>query len=251
MSVAIVIPARFASTRLPAKPLLRETGHSLIEHVCMRANAVRGVDTVVVATDDDRIAAAVTSFGGRVAMTRPDHVSGTDRVAEVAATLPAEIIVNLQGDEPLFEPAAVEQLIDLMKQPGTDMATLAVRITDAEAYRNPNVVKVVCDDAGRALYFSRSPVPFIRDREPDFGTDVVLQHLGVYAYRREYLLHDHEAAATPARTGGEARTAPRPRQWRYLLRVGIGGDHAHRGVDTPEDYAAFVQQLWQTRRDAA
>jgi 3-deoxy-manno-octulosonate cytidylyltransferase (CMP-KDO synthetase) len=152
------------------------------------------------------------------------------------------VIVNLQGDEPLFDPTAVEQLIDLMNQPGTDMATLAVPIKDAEAYRNPNVVKVVCDDAGRALYFSRSPIPFIRDREPDFAKDNLLQHLGVYAYRQEYLLRITTLPPHPL------ELAEKLEQLRVLgsggvLRVGVV-ETAHRGVDTPEDYAAFVQ-FWR------
>ncbi|CAN5455646.1 3-deoxy-manno-octulosonate cytidylyltransferase [soil metagenome] len=249
MNVAIIIPARFASTRLPAKPLLRETGQYLIEHVYNRALQVKSTTTVIVATDDDRIADAVRSFGGRVAMTRVDHVSGTDRVAEVALPLDAEIIVNLQGDEPLFDPTAIETLINMLKPPGTDMATLAVPIKDVETYRNPNVVKVVCDDAGRALYFSRSSIPFHRDREPDFETDVVLQHLGVYAYRREYLL------TITKRPPHRLELAEKLEQLRVLgtggtLRVGIV-EHAHRGVDTPEDYAAFVSLWKQTHRIAA
>jgi len=249
MDVAIIIPARLASTRLPAKPLLRETGQYLIEHVYNRALQVKSATTVIVATDDTRIADAVCSFGGRVALTRVDHVSGTDRVAEVALQLDAEIIVNLQGDEPLFEPSAIETLIALLKPRGTDMATLAVPIRDVEAYRNPNVVKVVCDDAGRALYFSRSPIPFQRDREPDFEIDVVLQHLGVYAYRRDYLLTITKLP--PHRL----ELAEKLEQLRVLgtggtLRVGIV-DHAHRGVDTPEDYAAFVKMWKQSNRKAA
>lgn len=236
MSVAIVIPARLASSRLPAKPLLRETGKYLVQHVYEKACAVKSASRAIVATDDLRIVAAVKSFGGEVKMTRPDHVSGTDRVAEVARELDAEIIVNLQGDEPLFDPAAVEQLIGLMRVPGTDMATLAVPIKDVDSYRNPNVVKVVTDDAGRALYFSRSPIPFFRDGEPDLGG--VRQHLGIYAYRREFLLRITKLPPHPL------ELAEKLEQLRVLgtggtLRVGEVKE-AHRGVDTPEDYAAFV-----------
>jgi 3-deoxy-manno-octulosonate cytidylyltransferase (CMP-KDO synthetase) len=241
MPVAIVIPARFASSRLPAKPLLRETGKYLVQHVYERAAQVKSVSTVIVATDDHRIRSAVESFGGRVMMTRVEHVSGTDRVAEVAASLTEDVIVNVQGDEPLFDPVAVEQLIEMMRVPGTDMATLAVRITDAASYRNPNVVKVVCDDSGKALYFSRSPLPFVRDREPDFAKDSVLQHLGVYAYRRDYLLKITTLPPHPL------EQAEKLEQLRVLgnggtLRVGVV-KAAHRGVDTPEDYAAFVRAI--------
>jgi 3-deoxy-manno-octulosonate cytidylyltransferase (CMP-KDO synthetase) len=240
MSVAIIIPARYASTRLPAKPLLKATGKYLIEHVYERAAAVPGVADVIVATDDVRIEAAVKSFGGRVAMTRIDHVSGTDRVAEVAASLTAEVIVNLQGDEPHVEPAAIQSLLALMKNPGTDMATLAVPIRDAESHHSPNVVKVVLDNSQRALYFSRSPIPFVRDREVDFDRDQVYQHLGIYAYTREYLL------AITQRPPHPLELAEKLEQLRVLgtggtLRVGIV-PQAHRGIDTPEDYAAFVEQ---------
>jgi 3-deoxy-manno-octulosonate cytidylyltransferase (CMP-KDO synthetase) len=236
MDVAVVIPARFASSRLPAKPLLKATGKYLVQHVYERALAVKSATTVIVATDDLRIAEAVRSFGGRVAMTRADHVSGTDRVAEVAQSLTETVIVNLQGDEPLFDPAAVEQLIQLMRVPGTDMATLACPIRDAETWRNPNVVKVVSDDAGRALYFSRSPIPYFRDREPELSQ--AHQHLGIYAYRREYLLRITKLPPHPL------ELAEKLEQLRVLgaggtLRVGTIAA-AHRGVDTPEDYAAFV-----------
>src|SRR5262245_30769317 len=156
MSTVIVIPARHASTRLPGKPLLKETGRYLIQHVYERACQSRRAAAVIVATDDPRIVAAVESFGGRVMLTCRDHASGTDRVAEVARQLDADVLVNCQGDEPLIEPAALDRLIDRIRgDPASDMATLACPIPSAEQLRNPNVVKVVRDDAGRALSFSR------------------------------------------------------------------------------------------------
>src|SRR5262249_21648390 len=145
MHVAIVIPARYASSRLPGKPLLRETGKYLIEHVYERACSAKCAQDVIVATDDERIRDAVKSFGGRVAMTRADHPSGTDRVAEVAAGLSADIVINLQGDEPLLEADSLDLLAGLLQRdPGSQMATLAVPITDKANYLSPNVVKVVC-----------------------------------------------------------------------------------------------------------
>ena len=240
MRVAIVIPARYASTRLPAKPLLRETGKYLIQHVYERAVEAKCASDVIVATDDGRIFDAVREFGGRVVMTRADHVSGTDRIAEVAAHLSADVILNLQGDEPRIEPAALDLLADLMADPASDVATLAVPIADRETYLSPNVVKVVCDDRGRALYFSRSPIPMARDGEPDFSARPAryLQHLGVYAYRREFLL---KIAATPPHPLEEVEKLE---QLRVLgtggaIRVGVVAG-AHRGVDTPADYAEFV-----------
>ena len=253
MRVAIVIPARFASSRLPGKPLLRATGKYLVEHVYERACLARCASDVVVATDDERIRAAVEEFGGRVAMTRDDHPSGTDRVAEVAAGLNADVVINLQGDEPQIEPAALDLLAGLLAaNPDSDMATLAVPIRDRATYLNPNVVKVVCDDRGRALYFSRNPIPMVRDGEPDFSADPprFLQHLGLYAYRRAALLR---IAATPPHPLEELEKLE---QLRVLgtggtIRIGVVPE-AHRGVDTPADYDAFVRAYREgrTRRAA-
>jgi 3-deoxy-manno-octulosonate cytidylyltransferase (CMP-KDO synthetase) len=236
----VVIPARFASTRLPGKPLLRETGKYLVQHCYEQAKQAAAPAAVIVATDDDRIRAAVESFGGTAVMTRPDHPSGTDRVAEVAATLDADAVINLQGDEPLFDPAAIDLLAELVADPAADVATLATPIRDRETYHSPHVVKVVCDDRGRALYFSRSPVPHYRDGDPDFAADPppALQHLGVYAYRRDVLL---KLAAAPPHP---LERAEKLEQLRVLgtggtIRVGVVA-RAHRGIDTPDDYAAFV-----------
>jgi 3-deoxy-manno-octulosonate cytidylyltransferase (CMP-KDO synthetase) len=239
--VAVIIPARYASTRLPAKPLLRETGKYLIQHVYERALETKCAAEVIVATDDERIFDAVRGFGGRAVMTRADHVSGTDRIAEVAAHLTADVILNLQGDEPRIEPHALDLLAELMSDATSDMATLAAPITTCATYASPNVVKVVCDDRGRALYFSRSPIPMARDGEPDFSARPAkyLQHLGVYAYRREFLL---KLAATPPHP---LEAIEKLEQLRVLgtggtIRVGIVAK-AHRGVDTPADYAEFVR----------
>jgi 3-deoxy-manno-octulosonate cytidylyltransferase (CMP-KDO synthetase) len=241
MRVAIVIPARFASSRLPGKPLLRETGKYLIQHVYERACEAKCATDVIVATDDDRIFTAVREFGGRPVMTREDHASGTDRVAEVAAHLATDVVINLQGDEPLLEPNTIDLLAELMRDGTSDMATLAVPIADAETYRSPNVVKVVCDDHGRALYFSRSPIPMVRDGEPDFAARPArfLQHLGIYAYRRNFLL---QIASAPPHA---LEQSEKLEQLRVLgtggvIRVGQVA-HAHRGVDTPADYADFVR----------
>ena len=241
MRVAIVIPARYASTRLPAKPLLRETGKYLIQHTYERASQAKCGADVIVATDDERIFDAVRGFGGRVVMTRADHVSGTDRIAEVAAHLSADVVMNVQGDEPQMEPAALDLLAGLLADPSSDMATLAVPITSKDVYLDPNVVKVVCDNRGRSLYFSRRPIPMIRDGEPDFAARPAqfLQHLGVYAYRRDFLL---KIAATPPHP---LEQAEKLEQLRVLgtggtIRVGLV-PHAHRGIDTPADYAEFVR----------
>ncbi len=239
MSIVIIIPARYASSRLPGKPLLRNTGKFLIQHVYEQALQCKQATQVVVATDDDRIAEAVRSFGGTVAMTRADHVSGTDRIAEVTKTLDAEIIVNLQGDEPQFEPAALDQLIDLLRHDaGVGLATLATPLHTMADYQNPNIVKVVRAEQGRALYFSRSPIPFVRDGVPDFSTGMFLQHLGVYAYRRDVLL---QLSATPPHPLEQAEQLEQLRALALGIPIQVGViPQGHKGVDTPADYAAFV-----------
>lgn len=246
MKTAIVIPARYASQRLPAKPLLRQTGKYLVQHVYERASAARRAGQVVVATDDPRIVAAVESFGGQVVLTRRDHASGTDRVAEAAQALDAEIIVNLQGDEPLVDPAALDLLPDLLRRdPGADMATLAAPIASAEQWQDPNCVKVVCDAAGRALYFSRSPIPYVRDGRPDFAARPArfLQHLGLYAYRRAFLL---QLARLPQHPLEETERLEQLRVLAAGQRIHVGIiPHAARGVDTFDDYQAFVRAYRQ------
>lgn len=241
MPTVIVIPARYASTRLPGKPLLADTGKPLIQHVVERARLVRGAAEVVVATDDERIRAAVEGFGGRAVMTRSDHPSGTDRVAEAVAELDADVVVNLQGDEPLFDPAGVDLLIQLLAdEPGADVSTLATPIRDVGVYRDPNCVKVVRDDRGRALLFSRSPVPFVRDGEPDFAADPprFLLHLGVYAYRRAAL---ERFTRTPPHWLEQSEKLEQLRLLAAggIIQVGVVSA-GHRGVDTPDDYRAFV-----------
>jgi 3-deoxy-manno-octulosonate cytidylyltransferase (CMP-KDO synthetase) len=242
MKTAVVIPARFASTRLPGKPLLRETGKYLIQHVYEQASRAKRATAVVVATDDERIAVAVRSFGGEVVMTDPDHPSGTDRVAEAAAKIDADVVVNIQGDEPLFEPSGVDRLVELLLNDATaSVATLCTPIRSAVMYRDPNAVKVVFDDDGRALYFSRSPIPYCRDGEPDWQAEPAFAylHLGVYAYRREALFR---IAASPP------HAIERAEKLEQLRVMGMGGTirigvipKAHRGVDTPADYACFVR----------
>jgi 3-deoxy-manno-octulosonate cytidylyltransferase (CMP-KDO synthetase) len=242
MKTAIVIPARYASKRLPGKPLLRATGKYLVQHVYERACESRRASHVVVATDDPRIEVAVRNFGGRVVRTRRDHPSGTDRVAEVARGLDADIIVNLQGDEPLIDPEALDLLPELLEQdPAADVATLAVPFTSIEQWRDPSCVKVVCDANGRALYFSRSPIPYIRDGQPDLEAEPssFLLHLGVYAYRREFLL---QLSATPPTPLEQLENLE---QLRILalgraIKVGVLR-HAAIGVDTYEDYQQFVR----------
>jgi len=246
MKTAIVIPARYQSKRLPGKPLLRQTGKYLVQHVYERACQCRRASQVVVATDDCRIEAAVRSFGGQVVLTRRDHPSGTDRVAEVARGLDADLIINLQGDEPLVDPASLDLLAELLESNReAQMATLAVPLQSAEQWHDPNCVKVVLDSFGRALYFSRSPIPFVRDGQPDFTLQPprFLQHLGLYAYRRPYLL---SLAALPPEPLEELEQLEQLRviALGHSIQVGIVRQRAV-GVDTYADYQRFVQAYCQ------
>ena len=246
MRVAAVIPARYASTRFPAKPLAAQTGQPLIQHVYERARQVPGIDCVIVATDDARIIEAVRRFGGQAVMTRADHPSGTDRVAEVAANLTQDLIVNLQGDEPEIEPAHIERLVRrLTANRDAPIATLACpfAVVDGADPRDPHIVKVVLDTASRAIYFSRAPIPHPRLHETTgrlHQPAPYLLHLGVYAYRRDVLLGLSKLEPTPLERT-EKLEQLRWIEHGYAITVEVV-DSAAPGIDTPEDYAAFVQR---------
>jgi len=237
MTVTAIIPARFASTRLPGKPLLAQTGKSLVQHVFERVAAVSGVNQVLVATDDERIVAAVQSFSGQVVMTRSDHPTGTDRIAEVASELDTDLILNVQGDEPEIDPDHLQALIERMGV-GADMGTLACPFPADADPADPNAVKVVIDQRGRALYFSRALIPF--PREPQDAVHPYL-HIGVYAYRREFLLKYATWPTTPL------ERCEKLEQLRALengvpIEV-VTVSHAAPGIDTPADYADFVKRM--------
>jgi 3-deoxy-manno-octulosonate cytidylyltransferase (CMP-KDO synthetase) len=227
----IIIPARYGSTRFPGKPLADLWGKPMIQHVWERAGRSRLADRVIVATDDERIASVARGFGAEVAMTRADHPSGTDRVAEVARALDSDIIANVQGDEPLIDPAVIDAAIaPLAEDSSIPMGTVCCPIEETAELANPNVVKVVLDRRGFALYFSRLPIPFVRDRRADTTR---YRHLGLYVYRRDFLLSLAGLAPTPL------EQAERLEQLRVLehghrIRVVIV-DRASPGVDTPED----------------
>jgi 3-deoxy-manno-octulosonate cytidylyltransferase (CMP-KDO synthetase) len=248
MEIVGVIPARFASTRLPGKPLLSETGRPLIVHVVEAARRASRIDRIIVATDDRRIADAVAASGGEVAMTRSDHSTGTDRVAEVAAALPdARIIVNLQGDEPEVSGQSLDRVVSLLDDdPEAPMATLATPIRSESVYRDPSCVKVVCSRAGRALYFSRSPIPCHRDGLPtvEKAPALALLHLGLYAYRRDFLLGLASLPTSPLESAEELEQL-RVLEAGYPIAVGIV-DEPSIGIDTPEDYRRFVER-WRRR----
>ena len=240
-SIAAIVPARYGSTRLPGKPLLRDTGRTLIQHVYERIREARRVSHVIVATDDRRIADAVESFGGEVAMTSPEHQSGTDRVAEVARELDVTGVINVQGDEPDVSPDDLDRLADAIAAPDAEIATLAIPIDDAATFASPHDVKVVVDHDGNALYFSRAPIPWSDDNATP--TPYGLRHLGVYAFTRAAL--DRFASLPPV----ELERRERLEQLRALhhgmrIRV-LETAHDSIGIDTEDDYRRFVDR-WRS-----
>jgi 3-deoxy-manno-octulosonate cytidylyltransferase (CMP-KDO synthetase) len=231
-----VIPARYASVRFPGKPLADLGGRPMIEHVYRRAAAATTVDAVIVATDDERIAETVRGFGGDVRLTSPSHFSGTDRLAEVAATLDCDLIINVQGDEPLIEPDAIDDAVEPFRlDESLAMSTVCTRFRGADAGReaqDPNIVKVVADRAGLALYFSRAPIPHRRGQQldPQAGP---FKHLGLYVYRREFLLRIASLGPTPLERS-ESLEQLRVLEHGFSIRV-VETKHDSIGVDTPED----------------
>jgi 3-deoxy-manno-octulosonate cytidylyltransferase (CMP-KDO synthetase) len=206
----------------------------MIEHVYARAAASRNVDAVIVATDDERIAEAVAKFGGDVRMTRSNHLTGTDRIAEVASALDCDLIVNLQGDEPLIEPAAIDEAIEPFRTDAAlKMTSLCRRFGASEDVRDPHVVKVVVSRRGDALYFSRAPIPYIRDAHSKNDLAIPYKHIGLYVQRREFLLHAASLEPTPLERS-EALEQLRVLENGFAIRM-VETQHDSIGVDTPED----------------
>ena len=230
-----IIPARYASTRFPGKPLAVLGGKTVIQRVYEQVSSL--LDEVYVATDDERIFQAVEAFGGRAVMTRTDHKSGTDRIEEAAEKIgsQADVIINVQGDEPFIQPSQIKTLMQLFDAPETQIGTLGKRFENIEGVENPNSPKIVTDNRGFALYFSRSPIPFVRGKERSewLANYPFLKHLGIYAYRREVL---REVTQLPQ---GYLEKAESLEQLRWLengyrIRVGLT-DVETVGIDTPED----------------
>jgi 3-deoxy-manno-octulosonate cytidylyltransferase (CMP-KDO synthetase) len=241
----IVIPARLASTRLPRKLLLAETGKPLIQHTCEAATRATKANEVIVAADREEIAEAVRRFGGRVEMTSPDCATGTDRVAEVALRHPeAEILVNVQGDEPEIRGQAIDLAIERLESDAEAvMSTLATPIRERAKLDSPSCVKVVVNRRGRALYFSRAPIPYPRDWHDSLLTSEppsFLQHIGVYAYRRDFLLRIAGIRQAPIERI-ESLEQLRVLHEGYAISVGVI-DEPTVGIDTREDYDEFLRR---------
>ncbi len=247
MKAVVIIPARYASTRLPCKLILPEvksvTGRYIIEHVYQNVKQARRIHRVIVATDNQLIYDIVKGFGGEAEMTSAAHTSGTDRIAEVAGRLDADVVVNVQGDEPEMIAAMVDQAVDtLAEDNAAEMATLAHKIGDASELANPNVIKVVLDNGGYALYFSRSPIPYVRDSKDPINEPGItfLRHLGIYAYRRDFLLEYSKLPASPLEQS-EKLEQLRALSSGYKIKVAIT-EYISRGIDTREDLMAFLER---------
>ena len=249
MKITAIIPARYASTRFEGKALADILGKPMVQHVYERVARASLVSEVIVATDDERILSAVRAFGGRAEMTGKGHETGTDRLAEVAARSDADIVVNVQGDEPLIAPAMIDEAIrPLVDDPAVAMATLKSRIKSLHDFLSPNVVKVVTDWEGYALYFSRSPLPNFRDKWNDLkdeafssGKLLCYKHLGLYVYRREFLLQYAQMSPTYLELA-EKLEQLRVLENGFRIKV-VETEHESIGVDTPFDLEKVIDRL--------
>ncbi len=244
MAIVAIIPARYAATRLPGKPLSEIHGKTMVQRVYERARAAKRVDRVMVATDDARIASVVRGFGGEAVLSSPAHATGTDRLAEAARELDAEIVINVQGDEPMLDPAGIDAVAEALEaDPGLEMATLSLPLESADEMLAASVVKVVTDARGDALYFSRSPIPHVRHGAGSdlraaaaaaVASGLARKHVGLYGYRREALLR---FAALPQDPLEAAEGLEQLRALGAGMRIRVVAMHGQAGVavDTPED----------------
>lgn len=256
MKVIAVIPARFSSTRFAGKVLAKDTGKFLIQHTYERACLAKLPEKVIIAADDEKVVAAAETFGAECVLTSPEHQSGTDRIAEAVADMDVEIIVNLQGDEPEIDPANIDYLARLLiDNPSYPMATLAAGFQNVKQIADPNIVKVIItrcaddtshrrratsDEIGRAIYFSRSPIPYDREKSGVGDVRQYLRHIGIYAYRKEFLL---KITALPQTRLEKIEKLEQLRAIENGFDILVGKvKHTCDGIDTPEQYAEFVKR---------
>lgn len=241
MNTVVVIPARYGSSRLEGKVLAKKSGKFLVQHTYERALLAHGINQVLIAADDDRVMEACKSFGAACVMTSVEHQSGTDRIAEAAKNVEADIIVNLQADEPEIDPANIEKVALLLaNNPDADMGTLIAPFETPEQIANPNIVKCVADDRGKALYFSRSPIPYNRQAG---GIGSVLgywRHLGIYAYRRSFLMKFTQLSPSFLEMTEKLEQLRALENGFTILTAKV--NRVWDGVDTPEQYEAFVKR---------
>jgi len=241
VKVLACIPARYGSTRFAGKVLAKDTGKFLIQHTYERACLAKLPDKVIIAADDERIAAAAKSFGAECILTSPEHKSGTDRIAEAVTDIDVDIVVNLQADEPEIDPENIDFLAQLLiKNPDYQMATLAADFQTPEQVKDPNIVKVVVDKDNYAIYFSRSVIPYDRKAGDSGEMKNYLRHLGIYAYRKDFLL---EITSMPQSRLEKIEKLEQLRAIEYGFDILVGKvKHTCDGIDTPDQYAEFVRR---------
>jgi len=241
VKILAVIPARYGSTRFAGKVLAKDTGKFLIQHTYERACLAKLPEKVLIAADDQRVADAAATFGAECVLTSPQHQSGTDRIAEAVADMDADIVVNLQADEPEIDPGNVDCVAELLIKNGDcPMATLAAEFRNAEQIADPNIVKVVVDQSSRAIYFSRAPIPYDREKAGIGNVAQYLWHFGIYGYRKEFLLKITALPQTPLEKT-EKLEQLRALENGFDILVGKV-EHTCEGIDTPEQYAEFVER---------
>jgi 3-deoxy-manno-octulosonate cytidylyltransferase (CMP-KDO synthetase) len=254
-TIIAIIPARYSSTRFPGKALALIKGRPMIQWVYERTRLSKLIDRVIVATDDDRILASVKSFGGEAMLTSSDHATGTDRIAEVARTIECGLVVNVQGDEPLIKPEMIDQAIKpLMDDPSIPMGTLCRKIEEREEAFDPNVVKVVFDRNDFALYFSRAPIPWDREQWSGKGrledmplVTTLYKHIGLYVYRREFLLNYSSLSRTPLEAA-EKLEQLRALEHGHQIKT-VVTEHDSFGVDIPDDLSKILKRLEANQKD--
>ncbi len=246
MNIVVVIPARYGSSRFEAKVLANKTGKFLVQHSYERALCAKGISGVIIATDDGRVMQACRSFGGNCVMTSVNHQSGTDRIAEAVNNTPCDIVVNLQADEPEIDPAHIEKVAGLLvKNPDAAMATLIAPFESPEQVANPNIVKCVIDNRGKALYFSRSPIPYDRQAQGIGDIKGYWRHLGIYAYRKSFLMEFTRLLPSFLETTEKLEQLRALENGYTILTASV--ERVWDGVDTPEQYEAFVQRYKAAR----